>query len=293
MLSRYGEFLDNAVWGILLLLLVPAGFAVTSWNSLPGSGLYGIRQTMEKVLVAVAPGSQAKGQLYVSFTARGARDAVQVLSDNGSTAGLAYLNAHVTAAKENIEKAPDPKVRAKLARQYIETLREANATLEQQKQRMSGTAPRRVATPTGSSRRTTTAPTSRPGTPTAAVTGAAPPPDPGSENEPPPDPVGEIEETQEQIEETIDDLEEQAAAMDVLDEEQSQQQAETPTSTSTSTPTPTTQQESNNANYSADQNDENKDKKNDKDHDSGDNNNNNGSGGNDGNGGNGGGGGSN
>lgn len=247
MLSRYGEWLDNAVWGILILLLVPAGFAITSWNSLPGSGLYGIRQVMEKVLVAIAPGSQAKGQLYVSFTTRGARDAVQVLSDNGSTAGLTYLNAHVTAAKENIEKTSDAKVRAKLARQYIATLREANSTLEQQKQIMSGTTPRRATTP-----RTTAAPTSRPNNATST-------PAPNSGNPPPPDPVDQIEDTQNQIEDTIEDLEEEAA-LDIPQMEGLTGDVP-PTSTSTPiptfTPTPTSLQQMNS--FGADQNEENDD----------------------------------
>lgn len=203
-------WLDNAVWIILFFLLVPSAFAVTSWNSLPGTRLYGIRLAMENVLLSVAPSAEAKGQLYVSFTERGVRDATKVLSDSGSTVGLTYLSAHVSAAKENIQTTSNPQVRAQLAQRYITTLKEANATLEQQKQLMT----------TGSPSPGTPTPTSKPasgGQPTPTPTRAptrTPTPTPQASEEPTPGgPIEEIEDTQDEIEDTIDELEDLSSSV--------------------------------------------------------------------------------
>lgn len=215
MARAFEGWLDNATWVILFVLLVPSTFAVTSWNSLPGTRLYGIRLAMENALLAVAPSHQAKGQLYASFTERGAKDATRVLSDSGSTVGLTYLSAHVNAAKENIQKTSDPQVRSQLAKQYIATLREANATLEQQKQLMTtGYSPPRTPTPrllSGGQ------PTS---TPRRAPT-RTPTPTPQAGEEPTPgDPIEEIEDAQDEIEDTIDELEDLSSSPTMGDDDE-------------------------------------------------------------------------
>lgn len=219
MIGSLGRWLDNAVWAILFLLLIPSSFVIVSWNSLPDSQLYRMRLAMENVLLAIAPTHEAKGQLFVSFTQRYVRDATQVLSDSGSTVGLTSLNTHVLAAHDNIQNAPDPQVRVELAKKYITTLKEVNVTLEQQKQVSASMPVSEAAERVSPTMRATV---SRPPLATGSIADSAPSQNPSPSSTPKPtivnipptasssqeDPVRAISQTQDTINDVIQDLEE-------------------------------------------------------------------------------------
>src|SRR5260221_13742537 len=104
---RENSWLDNIVWGLLILFLIPSGLVVASWNSLPGSRLYRVKIFMEDALLAAAPTVQAKGDLHAAYTERRFAEAKKLLVDQSSTEGLVYLNEQVLQAKTNIQNAPD------------------------------------------------------------------------------------------------------------------------------------------------------------------------------------------
>ncbi len=131
-----GSILDNLIWGILLLLLVPSGLAIASWNSLPGSMLFRVKLGSEQALLFLLPSHEAKSTLHVKLSERRFSEAKTLLSQRSSAQGLSYLRSEITATKEAIKKAPTPEKRQELARVYIETLRTFNAELEQQQQLM-------------------------------------------------------------------------------------------------------------------------------------------------------------
>ncbi len=131
--------LDNVIWGILLLLLVPSGLAVASWNSLPGSRLYAFKLTVEQAIVSLAPGYEAKGNLQVVYTERRFSDAKKLLADEASVEGLVYLNNQVITTKKTIRSVPDHEVKKQLAQKYIATLKNVNVQLEEQKQAIQST----------------------------------------------------------------------------------------------------------------------------------------------------------
>lgn len=247
------ETINNIIWVVLFLLLIPSSLAVASWNSLPGSGLFRIKLTMEEALVALAPTEETKGNLGQMFTERRVNEATRLLADRGSGEGLSYLNAQVLASTERIQKTNNAKVQARLAQEYITTLQNANVQLEQQKQLLvSSQAPgtantgsvavaRRPVNATGSPVRTP--PSS--GNPNPQVTyaygqgGYTPPtlptavrmtymptptptpviaaqPTVGTPEPipvPEPDPIEAIEEAQEQIEEAIEELQQASSFM--------------------------------------------------------------------------------
>ncbi len=128
------NFVDNLIWIILFILLVPSGLVIASWNSLPGSHLYAMKIAAENVLLALAPTQQAKGELEVAYTERRFSEATTLLNNGSSVEGLANFRSQAEAAKEAIQKAPPGAARNQLAQKYILSLENASAQLEQQKQ---------------------------------------------------------------------------------------------------------------------------------------------------------------
>lgn len=218
--------LDNLIWGILFLLLIPSGFAVASWNSLPGSRLFRVKLGMESGLLAIAPTAEVKGDFNIAFTERRFSEAKQLLANQASGKGLAYLDAQIRETKETIQKAPNRETQKKLAKKYIATLRNVHTQLEQQRQVI-------VINQYTTYQIVVTNPTNHPPPPAAATATPTPTPTPTSgENPPPPDdPVGDIDDTQDGIDDAIDELEEltKAASFEAASPEEPVEQ--TPTET--------------------------------------------------------------
>lgn len=151
MTRSFREWFDNAVWIILFLLLVPSAFAIASWNSLPGSGLFRIKLTMEQALVFLVPSVEAKGNLQIAFTERRFSEAKRLISDQTSVQGLSYLDNQVDVTKQAILTTRDPALKRQLAQKYVTSLRDVSSQLEQQKQIAVASAPSgsRVSVTTG------------------------------------------------------------------------------------------------------------------------------------------------
>ncbi len=236
MRSSFGEWLDNAVWVILFLMLVPSSFAVASWNSLPGSGLFRIKLTMEQALVFLIPSVEAKGNLQIAYTERRFSEAKRLIANETSVQGLSYLDNQVDVTKQAILTTRNPEVKRQLAQKYVASLRDVASQLEQQKQITAAAAPDEGSGPASSGTNQTQpvitrAPTPTP-TPTPRPTPYIPPPagvppvihlTPSPTRAPTPtlfvppqttetpatttEVVGSITQTQENIEEAIEEIE--------------------------------------------------------------------------------------
>lgn len=224
------SLLDNLIWGILLLLLIPSGLVLASWDSLPGSMLYKTKLTMEQALVVVMPSYEAKGSLQVAYTERRFSDAKRMLADKSSVEGLAYLNEQVVTTKLAIRNAPNTEVKRELAQKYIATLQSVNTQLEEQQQihgssganQQQERQPARLSTSTPTPTRIPTQPSAGvtviPATPThtpSPIPTIAPTAVPAGEDVAPADVDEEIDNTQREIEETIDELEQLSQASSV------------------------------------------------------------------------------
>lgn len=118
----------------MLLFLIPSGLAVASWNDVPGNRLYGVKIAMENTVLALAPTSQAKGELQIAFTNQRFSEATTLLNNSASPDGLAYFTEQAEAAKLAIAQAPPGPSRDQMTIQYVTALQNASSQLEQQKQ---------------------------------------------------------------------------------------------------------------------------------------------------------------
>lgn len=217
------KIFDSFSWLFLLAFFVPSTFIVASWNSLPDDSLYSVKLAMEKsLLVLVSPSYLAKGTLEMKYTERRFNETKRLLASKQSVEGLPYLNAQVASTKAVIEQAPDTKVQAQLAKNYIITLTSVSSQLEEQKRSLA-TSPvpsSASVTPTGKASVANLLPTTPKTPPPAAAAGSKPlaptPPLPtaAATNAPPasatgpatPVAVTEITQTQEAIAVAISDL---------------------------------------------------------------------------------------
>lgn len=165
---------------IALLLTIPTGLILASWNALPGDRMYPIKTGLEKVAVKIVGGSPLERKLEVKYTERRFSEADTLLTKKQSTIGFAYLTDQAKTAKDKIIQAQDSQTKVEL----VENLSQFNQTLEERKEGIK-----------------TSAPSTSPPAP------VPPSPAPGSQE--PKDIIEDIEETQEEIEEIIDELEEE------------------------------------------------------------------------------------
>lgn len=190
---------------------------------MPDEGLYAVKLAIEKsLLVLVSPSYIAKGTLEMKYTERRFNETKRLLASKQSVEGLPYLNAQVASTKTVIEQAPDTKVQAQLAKNYIDTLTSVSSQLEEQKRALAASPAPSSASVTPTTPKTTPpaaagskplSPT--PPLPTAVVTNAPPP----AAATAPTTPVAvtEITQTQEAIAAAISDL--QRVAREVEKEE--------------------------------------------------------------------------
>jgi len=249
--------LDYISWVLIAFFAGPTLIAMASWQSLPGSPLYGAKLTLENALMYVtSPSYATQADLNVRYTQRRLTETRVLLASKQSGEGLSYLSHQITATKAVIARAPDPETKIKLAQQYIATLQGVSAELNQQKQaitqttvsqatEVSGAVPTKqwiIPTETPRTVAHVGAPTATPVAmrPTAKPTVHVPPtatPTPAPQTKPLV--VEEIEETEDEIERTIGELEgiaQRAALPDEINNEGGQEQAQ-------ETAVPTVQQE--------------------------------------------------
>lgn len=129
------KIIDNALWGLLLLFIIPTMLIMGSWNSYPGDPMYAVKLALERTLLFfVRPSFAAEAALNLTYTDRRVSDATVLLANNNSTKGLSYLSAQVSSTTQVINRAPNQMAKKKIASEYITKLKDVNVTLEQQKQ---------------------------------------------------------------------------------------------------------------------------------------------------------------
>ena len=131
---RITNWWDNLIWVVLFLFLVPSTLAVASWNSPTGSRLYRVKLATEKALIAIAPTRAFKSELQVAYTGRRLNEATDLLINNSSGEGLESFRKQVQEAKNALAMAPAGESRDLLTARYLETLQNASAQLQQQRQ---------------------------------------------------------------------------------------------------------------------------------------------------------------
>jgi hypothetical protein len=207
--------INTVMWVVLFLFLLPSSLAVASWNSLPGTRLFGVKLAMEQALVVVSPSAEMKGSLQIHYTQRRFAEAQTLLTDQTSAKGLVYLDSQVRVTKQQIVAATDPVVKRDLAQKYIVALQTVSTQLEEQKQvavaAVSQPTPTPVPpTPTAviqPTQKVTLAPMIKPSVPTLTPTPTPSVPSIGGVQPPTPESiVVSITTSQQEINQTIEDM---------------------------------------------------------------------------------------
>ena len=142
------KLVDNALWILSLLFIIPTIFIMASWNSYPGEPMYGVKLALEKTLLFfVKPSYAAEASLNVVYTERRFSEAKTLLANDQSAKGLSYLSQQITSTTAVIDRAPNQETKKKIATEYVAKLKEVNSTLEEQKQIVISKTPSSFASP--------------------------------------------------------------------------------------------------------------------------------------------------
>lgn len=158
------KFTETTIWLVLLVLFVPSGMAVASWNAVPGDFTYSWKTGLEKsLLLVLKPSKTLQTSTQVALTQRRYAEAAKLLRGDQAQLGLRNLSEQVETTSDSIRSLSDGSSKTAFTMQYIEALTELNEKLEAEKQqqqagnyRPSSTASRKpgAAQPNGSSANT-------------------------------------------------------------------------------------------------------------------------------------------
>lgn len=128
------QILNRVTWGVLLVLLAPAGLIIASQNAVPGDGMYPVKTTLEDIaLLVTSPSYAATSDMQMRFTKRRLSEVEQVVNTAYAVDGLDNLNDQVVETSASIEQVENDEKRVELAQEYIQTLRDTQVSLEEQK----------------------------------------------------------------------------------------------------------------------------------------------------------------
>lgn len=125
-------WLDAALTALAIILFVPAGLILASWNALPGDSLYSTKTAFEKVALAITIKTPLASMLSLNFTDRRFNEANRLLAKDGSTLGYTLLVAQAAQSKDIIVEKQDTKQAAALIQNienYQKSIEEKKAVL--------------------------------------------------------------------------------------------------------------------------------------------------------------------
>ncbi len=145
--ERCSEFLNSkkvietAIWLTLMVLFVPSGMAVASWNAVPGDLTYSWKTGLEKgLLLVLKPSKTLQTSTQVALTQRRFEEVSKMLQENEAQVGLKNLSDQVETTSNSIQSLSAGSSKTQFTMQYIEALTELNQKLEQEKKRHQGSS---------------------------------------------------------------------------------------------------------------------------------------------------------
>lgn len=142
---------EIAIWLVLLVLFVPSGMAVASWNAVPGDYTYSWKISLEKgLLLVLKPSKTLQTSTQVVLTQRRFSEASKMLSGDKADVGLKNLTEQVHTTSQSIQSLSAGSSKTEFKQQYIAALTELNQKLEQEKKFHQGATSGTTRTNTGS-----------------------------------------------------------------------------------------------------------------------------------------------
>ena len=133
------KVIEVAIWLVLMILLIPSGMAVASWNAVPGDFTYSWKTGLEKgLLLVLRPSKTLQTSTQVALTQRRYAEAAKLLKGDQAQLGLKNLSEQVETTSDSIQSLSAGSSKTAFTMQYIEALTELNEKLEQEKKQHQG-----------------------------------------------------------------------------------------------------------------------------------------------------------
>lgn len=235
----YGKIIRWSTTVLAIVLAIPVGLILVTWNALPGDQLYATKRNLETIpRLAFGGNLTLAAQYETKITDRRFFEATTLVKKK-NTDGFNDLRQSIRETAQKVKLAKDPAIK----KAYIAQLQSYQTALDKEKQILIAAAittpvtppetppsttptnpPSSNTTPTNPTKPTPTTPTtpttpptapppSTPQTPPTTPPTTPPPTTPPPTTPPPPsdpeDPIDTIDETQDEIDDIIEDLEKQ------------------------------------------------------------------------------------
>lgn len=132
--------LTGFIFGLILILFVPATLILASWNAVPGDSVYSVKVGLEKAILGITPSDNLKTTLEIKYTERRFSEVEKIISTNTSkqdknlNESLVNLTNQAIASKNSLQKIQNSNEKIAQTENLISTLESISSKIEEKKQ---------------------------------------------------------------------------------------------------------------------------------------------------------------
>lgn len=136
--------LTGFIFGLILILFIPATLILASWNAVPGDSTYKIKVGLEKVILGVTPSDNLKTSLEIKYTERRFAEVEKLIDTKSvktSTSNTKFIDESLTnltnqaiASKNSLQKIQNVEEKTAQREILITTLESISVKIEEKKQ---------------------------------------------------------------------------------------------------------------------------------------------------------------
>lgn len=141
----FKTILTGFILGIILILFIPSGLILASWNAVPGDSTYSIKVGLEKAILGITPSDNLKTTLEIKYTERRFSEVEKLINTNTSkttktsnsklvNTSLANLTNQAIASKNSLQKIQNKEEKTVQTENLIATLEAISLKMEEKKQ---------------------------------------------------------------------------------------------------------------------------------------------------------------